>query len=223
MIRPRPESLITAAKQLHNSHGLVVGIGVARPTDSERCWTYFPEDNAPFYRMTYLSNYSPNNAPPGHMLLLTETSYSDYKPVPKAQIVDLVVDGLVASGVLKDSDRDLIVATHTLDVDYFYPVPTLGRDAALEDIQSANITNLELPSDQRGFRTTVLRGIGLLDMDLPLLRQAADVDPVELRTLDAIHLAAVLSLGADAGAIFTYDQRLADAARLNHLEVRSPA
>ena len=136
MIRPRPETLIATAKHLHNSHGLVVGVGVSRPTDSQRCWTYFPEDNAPFYRMTYLSNYSPNNAPPGHMLLLTETSYSDYKPVKKSQIVDLVVDGLMATGVLKESDRDLIVATHTLDVDYFYPVPTLGRDAALEAIQS---------------------------------------------------------------------------------------
>jgi protoporphyrinogen oxidase len=141
MIRPRPDSLITIAKQLHNSHGLVVGVGVARPTDSQRCWTYFPEDNAPFYRMTYLSNYSPNNAPPGHMLLLAETSYSDYKPVPKSQIVDLVTDGLIATGVLKESDRDLIVATHTLDVDYFYPVPTLGRDAALAAIQSFLMQN----------------------------------------------------------------------------------
>jgi UDP-galactopyranose mutase len=85
--------------------------------------------------MTYLSNYSPNIAPPGHMLLLTETSYSDYRPIPKAEIVDRVVDGLIASSVLRESDRDLIVTTHTMDVDYFYPIPTLGRDAALDEIQ----------------------------------------------------------------------------------------
>jgi protoporphyrinogen oxidase len=141
MMRPRPDSLMMTAKHLHNSHGLVVGVGVARPTDSQRCWTYFPEDNTPFYRMTYLSNYSPNMAPPGHMLLLTETSYSEYRPIPKAEIVDRVVDGLIASSVLRESDRDLIVATHTMDVDYFYPIPTLGRDEALDDIQTFLLEN----------------------------------------------------------------------------------
>lgn len=141
MMAPRPEHLMTVAKQLHNSHGLVVGVGVARPANSQRCWTYFPEDSAPFYRMTYLSNYSPNMAPEEHMLLLTETSYSEYKPVAKDQIVDAVVDGLIASEVLNQSDRDLIVATHTLDVEYFYPVPTLGRDEALDDIQAFLMEN----------------------------------------------------------------------------------
>jgi protoporphyrinogen oxidase len=136
MIVPRNEGLIRAANQLHSSHGLVVGVGVSRPADTKRCWTYFPEDSSPFYRMTYLSNYSPNMAPPGHMLLLTETSYSDYKPVAKSSIVDQVVDGLIAGGVLDDSDRDLIVTTHTTDVEYFYPVPTLGRDSALNEIQA---------------------------------------------------------------------------------------
>jgi protoporphyrinogen oxidase len=136
MMIPRPDALTRAARHLHNSHGLVVGVGVARPANTQRCWTYFPEDTAPFYRMTYLSNYSPNMAPPGHMLLLTETSYSDHKPVEKDKIVDLVIDGLIASGVLLESDRKLIVATHTTDVNYFYPVPTLDRDAALDEIQS---------------------------------------------------------------------------------------
>ena len=28
-----------------------------------KCWMYFPEDNCPFYRVTYLSNYSPDVVP----------------------------------------------------------------------------------------------------------------------------------------------------------------
>jgi hypothetical protein len=56
--------------------------------------------------------------------------------VAKSSIVDQVVDGLIAGGVLDDSDRDLIVTTHTTDVEYFYPVPTLGRDSALNEIQA---------------------------------------------------------------------------------------
>jgi protoporphyrinogen oxidase len=135
LMRRVPDRLLDAAKGLHHSHGLVVGVGVARPCETSKCWTYFPEANAPFYRVTFLSNYSPKIAPEGHMLLLTETSYSEYKVEDRAAIVDRVIDGLVATKLLRPEDRDLIVATHTEDVEYFYPVPTLTRDRALAEIQ----------------------------------------------------------------------------------------
>src|SRR5262249_9481964 len=85
--------------------------------------------------VTFLSNYSPKIAPEGHMLLLTETSYSDHKHEDRATIVDRVVDGLVATKLLRPEDRDRIVTTHTEEVEDFYPVPTLTRDAALAQIQ----------------------------------------------------------------------------------------
>lgn len=135
MIRSAPTAQLEAARGLHNSHGLVVGVGVARPCPSEKCWIYFPEQSAPFYRVTYLSNYSPYIAPEGHFLLLTETSYSDFKRENKATIVDRVVEGLIATKMLEPEDRDRIAATYTIDVDYFYPVPTLDRDDALDAIQ----------------------------------------------------------------------------------------
>lgn len=135
MIRPAPVTQLDAAPGLHNSHGLVVGVGVARPCPSEKCWIYFPEESAPFYRVTYLSNYSPHIAPAGHFLLLTETSYSDFKREDKATIVDRVVEGLIATKMLEPKDRDRIAATYTIDVDYFYPVPSLTRDDALDAIQ----------------------------------------------------------------------------------------
>jgi protoporphyrinogen oxidase len=135
MLRPAPQSTLDAASGLHHSHGLVVGVGVARPCPSEKCWIYFPEESAPFYRVTYLSNYSPHIAPEGHFLLLTETSYSDFKSEDKASIVQRVVDGLVATHLLEAEDRDRIAATYTIDVDYFYPVPTLTRDDALDVAQ----------------------------------------------------------------------------------------
>ncbi len=69
---------------------------------------------------------------------------------------------------------------------------------------------------------SVIGATALLDTDVPLLRDAARLDPVALRSLDAIHLAAALSLGRDLGAIFTYDQRLAAAAHRHKLEVLSP-
>jgi predicted nucleic acid-binding protein len=65
--------------------------------------------------------------------------------------------------------------------------------------------------------------IALLDADLSLLRDASALDPVKLRTLEATHLAAALSLGSEMSAVFTYDRRLATAARQHGLEVRSPS
>lgn len=135
IIRPAPAAQLDAARGLHNSHGLVIGVGVARPCPSEKCWIYFPEESAPFYRVTYLSNYSPHIAPEGHFLLLTETSYSEFKHEDRATIVDRVIEGLIATKMLEPEDRARIAATYTIDVDYFYPVPSLTRDDALDVIQ----------------------------------------------------------------------------------------
>jgi uncharacterized protein len=63
----------------------------------------------------------------------------------------------------------------------------------------------------------------LIRLDEPLLDRAGDLEPVELSSLDAIHLAAALAMGPDLGAIFTYDDRLSRAALSLGLAVESPA
>ena len=69
---------------------------------------------------------------------------------------------------------------------------------------------------------TVLERIALVHIDEQILRSASRQAPTGLRTLDAIHLATVLSLADDVDALITYDTRLADAAMNAGLEVRSP-
>jgi predicted nucleic acid-binding protein len=44
-----------------------------------------------------------------------------------------------------------------------------------------------------------------------------------MRSLDAIHLAAAMSLGPDLGVVVTYDERLAAAADLLGLPIASPS
>lgn len=68
----------------------------------------------------------------------------------------------------------------------------------------------------------VLGAIALVPIDDGILRGAADLTPKALRTLDAIHLATVLSLGGDVASLITYDARLARAASSNHLHVLAP-
>ena len=58
----------------------------------------------------------------------------------------------------------------------------------------------------------VIAGIGLVRVDGAVLSGAARLEPAELRTLDAIHLATALSTGDDLGAMICYDARLAQAA-----------
>lgn len=62
----------------------------------------------------------------------------------------------------------------------------------------------------------------LIRLDEPLLDRAADLGPPELRSLDAVHLAAALSIGPDLGVLLTYDDRLRAAALGQGLAAESP-
>ena len=63
-----------------------------------------------------------------------------------------------------------------------------------------------------GASRRLMDAVHLIRLDEPLLDRAADLNPVGLRSLDVIHLAAALSIGPDLGVLFTYDQQLGDAA-----------
>lgn len=66
-------------------------------------------------------------------------------------------------------------------------------------------------------------GLHLLAVDDALLEHAAALQPWTVRTLDAVHLAAALSLGSELGVLVTYDDRLAQAALAQGLEVAGPS
>lgn len=65
--------------------------------------------------------------------------------------------------------------------------------------------------------------IRLIRLDEPLFDRAGDLGPADLGSLDAIHLAAALSIGPDLGVLLTYDARLAAAALGQGVEVESPS
>lgn len=67
-----------------------------------------------------------------------------------------------------------------------------------------------------------LSGVTLLPLDDALLDVATSLRPSALRSLDALHLATALSIRDDLGALFTYDQRLAEAAERHGLPVAAP-
>lgn len=73
-----------------------------------------------------------------------------------------------------------------------------------------------------GAARRLFRSVRLIRLDEPLLDRAGDLDPLPLRSLDAIHLAAAMAIGPDLGVVFTYDDRLRDAAQANGLVVAAP-
>ncbi len=131
-----PAEISEHAARLQHSGSYIVGIGIRQPSPSKKCWMYFPEDNCPYYRLTYLSNYSPDVVPDTktHYSLLAEISRSPYKPVDRETVVEDTIQGLINTRIISETDRKDIVDTYLIERDYTYPLPGLARDAALNAI-----------------------------------------------------------------------------------------
>jgi len=131
-----PPAIREAASRLRHNTGYMVGIGIRRPCPSTRSWMYFPEDDCPFYRVTYLSNYSPYMTPDKdrYYSLLCETSASEFKPVDGGTIVDDTIRGLVNCGLISRDETDDIVSRWLHVAPYSYPIPTVDRDEILSEV-----------------------------------------------------------------------------------------
>jgi len=140
-IRPLDSKLVDAAAGLEHNNLLVLGIGLEKKIETGRCWIYFTDADMPCYRATYFSHYSPNNVPGGnterYSSLMCEMSFKiDEQPEPE-KVLDRVIAGLIRAGMLEEADRQRVVSRYHRVVGYSYPIPTLGRDAALNVLQPA--------------------------------------------------------------------------------------
>lgn len=139
LLKPRQPQLEDEAARLQHNGIFTVGIGLEKRIETKWCWMYFPESNCPFYRVTFFHNYSPNNVPQGRVdkysSLMCEISFSPFKPVARQEVLHQTLDGLIQCGLLEEADRPRIVSQYVRQSDYAYPIPTLGRDEALAQIQ----------------------------------------------------------------------------------------
>ena len=99
-------------------------------------------------------------------------------------------------------------------------------DAPAERLVSCGLMRTEL---RRALSTpskeaeSLLRSLGLVELSGDLLDAAGRLLPgTRLRSLDAVHLSAALSLGRSLVAVLTYDQRMADAAATLGTPVAAP-
>ena len=123
-----------AASRMRHSTTHVVGVGLKGQVPERlrtKCWMYFPEFDCPFYRATVFSNYSPQNVPDAacYWSLILEVSESPVKSVDQASLIDSVVEGLLATGLIDSKDDIVSVWCHTAP--HGYPTPFLGRDEVI--------------------------------------------------------------------------------------------
>lgn len=99
-----------------------------------------------------------------------------------------------------------------------------------DDVVSSDLLRTELlRATRRGApehmprARAVLDSITLLSLPPATFDRAATLEPSEMRSLDAVHLAAALDLGDELEGIVTYDERLSAAAALHGITVIAPS
>jgi predicted nucleic acid-binding protein len=101
-----------------------------------------------------------------------------------------------------------------------YPERVTSILAAVEVRRAVRRASSEAPYLQRADQ--VLEAVHQLPMDDQTVRLAGELPPSNLRTLDALHLAAAASLGTSLAGMVVYDHRLREAAKQQGLPVFAP-
>ena len=133
-----PAEVKTAAANLKFNSGFVFGIGGKGELPEifrDKTWIYYPEEKYLFQRINVHSNYSKEVAPPGHWAILFEISYSEKRPLAKDAVRENIMEYLKEQKII--SVPGDLVTEWSMDIKYFYPVPTLDRDANLKIVQAA--------------------------------------------------------------------------------------
>ena len=97
--------------------------------------------------------------------------------------------------------------------------------ATASDLVRVEVVRAVARTDSTGVAVarSLLAGVDLVPITQDLLETAADLGPPSLRSLDAVHLATVLSLESALEAFVVYDDRMARAATEAGLPVVAPS
>jgi protoporphyrinogen oxidase len=118
---------------LRSSSVHAVGLGYRGeppPALADKTWLYCPDRRVPWYRATMLSNYDQGNAGPGRWNILCEVPSFATEPTTAQEAIQGTASSLEALG----ADCGLIETRWHRTLPMGYPVPTLGRDAVLRQV-----------------------------------------------------------------------------------------
>ena len=129
-----PDEVRAAAERLMWTSVRCVNLGIAREDIGPGHWVYFYDHDIPFFRVSFPSKFSPNNAPPGHSSISCEVAYSRRKPLNEVRLLERVIDALRRTGILHSGDP--IIVEDQIDIPYAYVVFDFNREASLRTIHS---------------------------------------------------------------------------------------
>ncbi|MEZ5978460.1 MAG: FAD-dependent oxidoreductase [Planctomycetota bacterium] len=119
-------------------------VALDRPDQPNLSWIYLPHpQQGPANRVTYMSNYSPNNAPEGQSSLMAEVTSDGRGEAPGPEVADLTVEGLARAGLLV---RENVLFTDVHTSKHAYVVYDHGfaekRAAAIAGIEELGLTTI---------------------------------------------------------------------------------
>jgi UDP-galactopyranose mutase len=120
-----PNEVREAASRLKTLSLLCVCLVVEREPISDKHFVYVHDPDLIFHRVSFLSNLSPEMAPPGYSSVIAEVSYVDEPPMSEAALIERVQADLTAMNVLRPEDH--IVGSRILYLPHAYPRQTPDR------------------------------------------------------------------------------------------------
>ena len=115
-----PADVSKAMRELEYNGLVTYLVALDRPEHPDLSWIYLPQvKQGPANRVTYMSNYSPGNAPKGKTSFLVEITTPGGKPFPGAELEEEMLAGLETAGLLK---RNEILFTDRSQVNHAYVV-----------------------------------------------------------------------------------------------------
>lgn len=120
LVEAMPEGVAQAMRELEYNSMSCFLLALDRAEHPDLSWVYLPHPSqGPANRITYMSNYSPGNAPEGKTSFLCEVTCPGGQPYPGAELEREVRQGLVHAGMLRE---DEVLFTDRTDTRFAYVV-----------------------------------------------------------------------------------------------------
>jgi protoporphyrinogen oxidase len=138
MARGGPGDLAGLADRLDWSCVACLNLGIDRPQIADGAhWIYFPDDDAPFYRAGFPSNFSDGVAPAGTSSMYVEFGLGRGETFEPQRLEEATFRALRREGILHEEDR--IVARDWIRIDPGYVI----FDRARQEVMSRVVPELE--------------------------------------------------------------------------------
>lgn len=100
--RDMPGDVARAMEMLEYNGLVCILLALDRREHPDFSWIYLPHaSQGPANRITYMSNYAEDNAPPGKTSFLCEITVAGGHPFPGRELEDETIQGLVQAGILR--------------------------------------------------------------------------------------------------------------------------